>query len=714
MVPMRWRPKLVGGSMNERVGSSHYVDMCNHWSQLLTRFNSAEARCAIIEQELPEPLQDHLSHREWWIQADPLQRLIYLELQLLGEPADLAAWSAADVASCVKSLEPAERFWWDVGGLIGYQVLLSQQLYNHVVDGEVSFQHPPSIALQPPSVPVWEAVQLALRKLAEVALILPVGGAGDRLGLQDPISGEPLPVALLPFDGRSLLQGIIEDLEALEWLCYRVTGQQVTVPVVMMTSTEKHNHKRIQALCEELHWFRRPHNRFRLVQQPMVPAIDAHGSWVFTSPGEVLLKPGGHGAIWRLLDERGIFEWLDKLNVHYGLIRQINNPLAGSDNLLLSLLGLGIGGEKLMGLASCPRLVGASEGMNVLLRRPLPDGADVALTNVEYTAFKQHGLRDEPQEPGSDYSCYPGNTNIIFANLRGLKSHFGSFPVPGLTLNLKEGRVGSGEHARNLVIGRLEGTMQNLADFLSIKQPEQGLEQLPTFCTHTPRSLCISVTKRQWVEGGSLLETPQGADLDLQRQRYQVLLDAGWQLPEWCDAAELPCRLRWHPALGPLHTLVRQRLRAGSLTHGSLLQLELAECLLENISIEGALQIYASCPLGSLNDGHNLYGPACAQVELIDCSVANQTLSAVELQQLSGRHHGGCIIELRGQSRLTARGVDFSGDSHIVVADGEWLDLYGCDGAIKRRSLPWSPNAFGASMEWSNSAGPQLRRKAEY
>ena len=51
-----------------------------------------------------------------------------------------------------------------------------------------------------------------------------------------------------------------------------------------------------------------------------------------------------------------------------------SNPLAGTDSTLLALSGLGYMGGKLFGFASCPRAVGAAEGMNVLAERraPLP------------------------------------------------------------------------------------------------------------------------------------------------------------------------------------------------------------------------------------------------------------------------------------------------------------------------------------------------------
>ena len=44
--------------------------------------------------------------------------------------------------------------------------------------------------------------------------IYPLGGAGDRLGLVDSDSGECLPVCMLPYCGRTLLEGLMRDLQA--------------------------------------------------------------------------------------------------------------------------------------------------------------------------------------------------------------------------------------------------------------------------------------------------------------------------------------------------------------------------------------------------------------------------------------------------------------------------------------------------------------------
>lgn len=52
-----------------------------------------------------------------------------------------------------------------------------------------------------------------LQGLPGIGEIYPLGGAGDRLGLVDESTGECLPVAMLPYCGRTLLEGLIRDLQ---------------------------------------------------------------------------------------------------------------------------------------------------------------------------------------------------------------------------------------------------------------------------------------------------------------------------------------------------------------------------------------------------------------------------------------------------------------------------------------------------------------------
>lgn len=102
--------------------------------------------------------------------------------------------------------------------------------------------------------------------------------------------------------------------------------------------------------------------------------------------------------------------------------------MAGTDATLLSLSGAGYADSRSFGFASCPRVVGAAEGMNVLLERKVrrPDGRvehAYNVTNVEYTEFEKQGICDVPAAPGSQYSCFPANTNVLYVGLKVRPSH---------------------------------------------------------------------------------------------------------------------------------------------------------------------------------------------------------------------------------------------------------------------------------------------------
>ena len=97
--------------------------------------------------------------------------------------------------------------------------------------------------------------------------------------------------------------------------------------------------------------------------------------------------------------------------------------MAGTDATLLALSGAGYADSRSFGFASCPRVVGAAEGMNVLLEKRVqrPDGRvehAYNVTNVEYTEFEKQGICDVPAAPGSQYSCFPANTNVLYVGLK--------------------------------------------------------------------------------------------------------------------------------------------------------------------------------------------------------------------------------------------------------------------------------------------------------
>lgn len=56
-------------------------------------------------------------------------------------------------------------------------------------------------------------ISINFQGLPNLGEIYPLGGSADRLGLVDPESGECLPAAMLPYCGRTLLEGLMRDLQ---------------------------------------------------------------------------------------------------------------------------------------------------------------------------------------------------------------------------------------------------------------------------------------------------------------------------------------------------------------------------------------------------------------------------------------------------------------------------------------------------------------------
>jgi hypothetical protein len=682
--------------------SKEQAKRLRHWANLLAGYPES-ARIDLLTQELAGVPDLIARHQAWWKLASPTHQLIVLELLLLQQPAlnPLMAQTGL-LEQWAAQLEEAERFYQSKGGLIGYQADLMDLLDQQPTAEPPQFLQPPVFDLAAEPDLYWRATRRGLEALPLCAELYPAGGAGDRLGLCDS-AGEPLPVALLEFDGQTLLEAMVDDLFAREWLSYRIFGQQLTCPIAMMSSREKDNHKKLLHFCEHNDWFGRERSSMRLFMQPLVPVINPDGHWVLHGE-QIWMKPGGHGVVWKLLQERGIVEWLFAHHASLLLIRQVNNPLAASDRNLLALVGIGLEEDKIMGFASCPRIAGAAEGMNVVRLQPSPSGIQAAVTNVEYTDFKKLGWRDEPISPNQPYSAFPSNTNILFLHLQKALQKLPEFPIPGLVLNLKAAPVPGEQQQR--VVGRLESTMQNLADYLSTPwSPGQSPSTFESFCTSNSRLCVLSAAKKAWSPGQPVFETPQGAYLDLLRQRLEVLRGADWQVPTQHEDADRPvCLVHWHPACGPLHTIVQQRLPAGKLHPGAELRLELAEVYAERVEIAGSFLVEAHQPLGPANPTIR-FGAGCGQLYLRNVRIANEgavRTSAGWDYRANPQRVECCRIVLEGASLFSAADVTLPGDLCIRVPDGMHIEAV-ADAELGYRliSRPWDAESWICALDWS-------------
>ena len=283
-------------------------------------------------------------------------------------------------------------------------------------------------------------------------------------------------------------------------------------------------------------------------------------------------------------------------------------------------MGFGHEGDKTFGFASCPRLVNAHEGMNVIIEEVKEGKVLRVLTNVEYCDFARFGIKDKPHRTKSKYSHFPSNTNILFADLEKTQEAIKKCPFPGLLVNF---RKASHHHSKGEKeeIARLETTMQNIADVIDANE---------SYLTFNERRKTISTTKQKSSATVALLETPEGC-------YYDYMLNAKELLENHCHLflPPLPSEqdfhekgpsflFSFHPALGPLYSIIGQKIQGGYLHEGSELQLEIADLELKNLELDGSLLIHAQRVMGHLDKGLLQYSNLTGQCSLKNVCVKNR------------------------------------------------------------------------------------------
>eukprot|EP00850_Spirogloea_muscicola_P007041 SM000034S12795 [mRNA] locus=s34:807597:812161:+ [translate_table: standard] len=603
-----------------------------------------------------------------------------------------------------------ERFYDSIGGILGYQLTSLELIRAASLERQGGLAALPAIEAQEarrflvPAGPnlakdrrfAAAAASWGLEGLPSMAEIYPLGGAGDRLGLVDERTGECLPVAMLPYCGRTLLEGLIRDLQAREYLHFRVFGGQHTTPVAIMTSAAKQNHARVQALCESRRWFGRGRKSFRLFEQPLVPTVAADsGKWLMSEPLTAVLKPGGHGVIWKLAADEGIFDWFRCLGRSSALVRQISNPLAATDVTLLALSGSGLHNQKKFGFASCDRNVGTAEGVNVLVETHKEDGTwEYGVTCIEYTEFDKLGIADVPVSSGSMQSQYPANTNVLYVDLEAVErvaTSKGPAALPGLIMNLKKQIKFQDQFGRKHSVraGRLECTMQNIADSLVQGRDSRlapcDYDSLDTFLVYNERRKVTSSAKRRRnPDELSLHQTPDGSILDLYRNARELFSSCGVAMPLmesnqcYLDTSP-PYMMTYHPALGPLWDVIRQKVHGGSIATGSEVVLEIAELYWRDVEVQGSLLVHADNIMGATvsdESGEHIldYGRQCGRCRLERVRITNRGVDWDNADNVYWQHrvsrHEAARIVLHGSAEFEACDVTIEGQQTFEVPTG--------------------------------------------
>ncbi len=564
----------------------------------------------------------------------------------------------------VNDLKQIDLFFAAIGGIVGYQNLLKKII--HPAPFEKKILEAPYIAIDNLSQTNIEEIKSLIEEMPKLAEIYAIGGAADRLNLVS--NKKMLPAACLKILGKTLLEHLIHDLEAKEWLYYKFTKQTLTIPIVMMTSFEKDNQAHIHQILETHNFFNRPKNSFLIFNQPQVPMVDESLNWQTQNSHALFLKPGGHGALWSLCQKEKIFDKLLDLGCEKISIRQINNPIACVDFGHLAFLGYGFLKKAQFGFFACQRFAGSLEGINVLLK----DETGSCLTNIEYCQLSDVGIKDVPNSQG--YSQFPANTNVLFGDIETLKQITKEHPLAGQILNFKSYPCQGGVKP----MARLETMMQNVADYMV----EEGNDLKKVFMTLSPRRKTISPIKKQKTPGSSYEETPESCFYDFMKNAEELLdlcqiehhrletIEEFYLAPSYI--------FTYLPALGPIFSLIASKLQRGCMEKGAYLELNIAECDISDFYLKGALKVTATNPYG-FNSSSRTFSENNGRVQLTNCRFINR---GVDLENSNSfcqdlfKFYEKCEIILEGFSEFHAKDIEFKGDFLFKVPDGYRLDVY--------------------------------------
>lgn len=592
----------------------------------------------------------------------PDQQSVLLQLLFCKQlPQNFFEFSLQKISTFLEPFVEAEIYYRSIGGLCGYYKNFISLLCNtEKKDHNRKFLSPVGVDFAKNREEKIHFSDWALEHLDCMAEMWPVGGAGDRLNLQDEKTGQSLPAGFLPFDGYTLLERLFRSVKSREYAYFCKTGKNIVIPVALMTSKEKNNTALIQQACQRANWFGRPKESIRFFEQPLVPVISETADFMIDQNGQAFVKPGGHGVLWKLAADQGVLDWFVQKGKTKLLIQQINNPIAGVDAGLLSFIGVGIKGDYDFGFCSCHRVVGASEGMNVVVEK----NNQYNLTNIEYTDLKDCGIEDQPAESGSNFSQFPCNTNILFADIAFIQQQAECNPVPGMLINMKSSMVIDGKKVH---YGRLEATMQNIAD-----DQWTDRDSLRSYITFDDRKKTISATKQLAESEKTLVGTPEGAYFDLLQNAKELLDICGMKTPDLATEQQYreegPCWMfRYNPCLGTTYETIAKKIQGGCLHEKAELELEIINVEMVDVELLGSLLIQAE----NLLEG---------SVSLCRVEVRNKGAAVIKGEKgvpppywRSVERLEAVEIVVEGSGRFEAVDVVFLSSEKIVVPDGYLL-----------------------------------------
>lgn len=227
---------------------------------------------------------------------------------------------------------------------------------------------------------------------------------------------------------------------------------------------------------------------------------------------------------------------------------------------------------------------------------------------------------------------------------------------------------------------RLESTMQNIADAITNTYSDpvstKELSSLDTFVLLNDRAKTMSVTKKAF-DGKAIQETPEGCFYDLMQENVRLLKNhCGFVVSELTPHSDYitngpSCIFVYHPALGPVYSLIAKKLSKGTIAPGSELQLEIAEAAISNVDVDGSLIVTADCVTGQLNkEGLREFSADVGRIVMNNVKVKNKGINRKapnSYYKLRITRDEVCRIHLLGNSECIAKNVVLDGNVDVVV-----------------------------------------------
>ena len=140
----------------------------------------------------------------------------------------------------------------------------------------------------------------------------------------------------------------------------------------------------------------------------------------------------------------------------------------------------------------------------------------------------------------------------------------------------------------------------------------------------------------------------------------------------------------FHPDLGPLWSIIAQKIRGGRILRGSELVLEIAEARIVNLHLSGSLIVCADQTLGHNGDAATeeqnlIFSSRVGRIQLENVCVENAGIEWDHHKNVYWKHEvyreAFCMIQLHGRSEFSAKDITIQGHHVFEVPDGRRLSL---------------------------------------